>query len=139
MTKTRHVRIHHAHITVPTSRLEEARRLYLDVLGLEEKPKPAESLKAYPGFWVKTAGPDLHIGGEETGVDRWQSGAHVALEVDSVEELEELRTKLIAAGCTTSEMVDYPGWRRFEWRDLYGNRMEFITPAPSHAPVEAGR
>jgi len=128
------VGIHHIHVTVPIEALSEAQTFYLGVLGLKEKPKP-EPLKVYPGFWVETTGPDLHIGGENTSVDRRQSGAHVALEVQSPEILEDLQRKLEGLGINTSPMVVFPGYTRFEFRDPWGNRTELTTPTAALSAV----
>jgi len=127
-------RLNHVHITVPTDRLAEAHAFYCDVLGLTETPKP-EALKVYPGFWIQLDGLQLHVGGEDSIVNRWESGAHLAIEVA---DLSERRARLEAAGITTEPMVYYPGYDRFEFRDPFGNRMELITPVPGSAdPVEA--
>ena len=127
-------RLNHVHITVPTDRLAEAHAFYCDVLGLTETPKP-EALKVYPGFWIQLDGLQLHVGGEDSIVNRWESGAHLSIEVD---DLGERRARLEAAGIIIKPMVDYPGYDRFEFRDPFGNRMELITPVPGSAdPVEA--
>ena len=117
--------LNHVHITVPLGGLDVARRFYLDVVGLTEVERP-EPLKVYPGFWVQLAGLQLHIGGEDTDADRWASGAHLSIEVD---DLEVRRARIEKAGVPTREMVHYPGFERFEFRDPFGNRMELIKPA----------
>ena len=63
--------------------------------------------------------------GVETGVDRWRSKAHVAYQVD---DLAAWRDKLAAIGVEALESVPIPGFDRFECRDPFGNRMEFIQP-----------
>jgi hypothetical protein len=35
---------------------------------------------------------------------------------------------LLAAGAQILESVPIPGYRRFEFRDPFGNRVEFIQP-----------
>lgn len=60
--------IHHAQITIPAGKEEEARAFYCGVLQLEEIPKP-ESLMHRGGFWVRVGNRQLHIG-TENGVDR---------------------------------------------------------------------
>jgi catechol 2,3-dioxygenase-like lactoylglutathione lyase family enzyme len=133
-TDGRPERLNHVHITVPTDRLAEAHAFYCDVLGLTETAKP-ETLKVYPGFWIQLDGLQLHVGGEDSIVNRWESGAHLSIEVD---DLSERRARLEAAGITIKPMVYYPGYDRFEFRDPFGNRMELITPVPGSAdPVEA--
>ena len=117
-------RLNHAHITVPLDRLEEARHFYCEIIGLTEVPKPPE-LTVYPGFWLQLDGLQLHVGGDERPVDRWASGAHLAIEVT---DLAARRARLEAFGAELKTMVHYPGYERFEFRDPFGNRMELINP-----------
>jgi len=123
-------RLNHAHITVPMAQLDDARNFYCGIVGLTEIEKP-EVLKVYPGFWVRLAGLELHIGGDDTPIDRWASGAHLAFEVD---DLAERRARLEEAGIEIKAMVFYPGFDRFEFRDPYGNRMELMTRTPVATP-----
>jgi len=122
--------LNHVHITVPIDKLNEARFFYLDIMGLTETPKP-EVLKVYPGFWVQLDGLQLHIGGEDTDVNRWASGAHLSIEVADSHDLNARRARLENAGTLIKTMVEYPGYDRFEFRDPFGNRMELITPSAS--------
>ncbi len=115
--------IHHVQITVPAKAEEAARDFYCGVLGLVAFDKP-DSLKARGGFWVRVGDRELHVSREE-GVDRGATKAHVAYQVNN---LEVWRDKLISAGATIGESVPIPGYNRFECRDPFGNRMEFIQP-----------
>jgi catechol 2,3-dioxygenase-like lactoylglutathione lyase family enzyme len=121
--------LNHVHITVPMDRLDEAREFYCEVIGLTEMEKP-EPLKVYPGFWLRLEGLQLHVGGEDSAVDRWASGAHLSIEVA---DLEERQSRIEAAGIVTKAMVAYPGYQRFEFRDPFGNRMELIRPTSAEA------
>jgi catechol 2,3-dioxygenase-like lactoylglutathione lyase family enzyme len=132
-TDKRPERLNHVHITVPTDRLAEAKAFYCEVIGLTETPKP-EPLKIYHGFWIQLDGLQLHVGGEDSIVNRWESGAHVSIEVD---DLGERRARLEGAGIFIKPMVRYPGYDRFEFRDPFGNRMELITPVAPGEPAEA--
>jgi catechol 2,3-dioxygenase-like lactoylglutathione lyase family enzyme len=123
-TDGRPERLNHVHITVPTDRLAEAHAFYCDVLGLTEVPKP-EALKVYPGFWIQLDDLQLHVGGEDSIVNRWELGAHLSIEVD---DLEERRVRLEAAGVTIKAMVHYPGYDRFEFRDPFVYRRGIRTP-----------
>jgi ADP-ribose pyrophosphatase YjhB (NUDIX family) len=67
----------------------------------------------------------------EDGVDRRASKAHVAYEVDG---LGAWRAKLAAAGTEILEGEPIPGWNRFEFRDPFGNRVEFLERASPAAP-----
>jgi catechol 2,3-dioxygenase-like lactoylglutathione lyase family enzyme len=77
------IRLHHAQITIPKGAEDEARAFYCDILGLPEIIKP-ESLKARGGFWLKIGEQQTHVG-TENGVDRYQTKAHLAYEVDNID------------------------------------------------------
>jgi catechol 2,3-dioxygenase-like lactoylglutathione lyase family enzyme len=114
--------IDHIQITIPTGQEQIARAFYCGVLGLAEIEKP-NSLKGRGGLWVAIGGQELHIGTED-GVDRTLTRAHVAYRV---EDIDSWRAKLERAGCVILESVPIPGCDRFETRDPFGNRMEFIS------------
>ena len=117
------VRLNHVQITVPKAAEEQARQFYCGVLGLQEIEKP-ESLKGRGGFWVQVGMMQLHVSIEE-GVDRSTTKAHVAYEVDDLPAWQE---KLTATGVKMAESVPIPGYDRFEARDPFGNRIEFLQP-----------
>lgn len=117
------LRIHHAQVTTPEGAEEAARGFYCGVLGLKEINKPAE-LEGRGGFWVQVGDRQLHIGTEE-GVDRTLTKAHIAYEVD---DLESWRRKLQTEGLEIAEPPEVPGYERFEFRDPFGNRIEFTQP-----------
>lgn len=115
------LRVHHAQITIPHSEETEARKFYCDILGLKEIPKP-ESLKGRGGFWLELGEAQIHIGVEDD-FDRRKTKAHLAYEVDNLEmwrnRLEEQNIKII-------EGIPIPDYVRFEFRDPFGNRVEFL-------------
>jgi catechol 2,3-dioxygenase-like lactoylglutathione lyase family enzyme len=113
--------IHHVQITVPRGREADARRFYCHFLGLAELPKP-QSLQGRGGFWLQAGALQVHVGVED-GVDRSATKAHVAYEVHG---LQDWRSKLQAAGIDVFDGVPIAGYRRFEFRDPFENRMEFI-------------
>ncbi|MBX3013051.1 MAG: VOC family protein [Caldilineaceae bacterium] len=113
--------IHHVQITVPRHAEKTARAFYCDLLGLPELEKPA-ALAARGGFWVQVGPLQLHIGTEE-GVDRAATKAHVAY---LVTDLALWRTRLATHGITILESIPIPGYDRFECRDPFDNRLEFI-------------
>ncbi len=117
------LRLHHAQITIPTGEEEAGRQFYCGVLGLREIEKPA-SLQGRGGFWLQVGEQQLHLG-TENGVDRAATKAHLAYEVA---DLEAWRTRLKRFGVAVQESVPIPGCRRFEIRDPFGNRIEFIQP-----------
>ena len=66
----------------------------------------------------------MHLGVEE-GVDRTLTRAHIAWQVD---DLAAWMSRLAVWGITPLESVPIPGYDRFEFRDPFGNRVEFIQP-----------
>ena len=117
------IRLHHAQITVPRGQEQAARDFYCGLLSLREVEKPA-SLQSRGGFWVGLGDVQIHIGTEDR-VDRRATKAHLAYQVD---DIEAWRERLEAAGVTILESVPIPGYDRFEFRDPFGNRVEFIRP-----------
>ena len=113
--------LHHAQITIPKGAEAQGRHFYCEVLGLPEIAKP-ESIQGRGGFWLQVGDRQVHVGTED-GVDRKASKAHLAYQVTDITEWQE---KLQAAGITMLDSVPIPGYRRFEARDPFGNRIEFI-------------
>ena len=116
--------VNHVQISIPKGAEDEARAFYSGVLGLNEIPKPDE-LAGRGGFWLELGSQQIHFGAEDD-VDRTKTKAHVAYEVD---DLEGWRTKLTAAGYEVVDGIPIPGWDRFEFRDPFGNRVEFLEKA----------
>lgn len=116
-------RLHHAQITIPEGAEDEGRRFYCGLLGLPEIAKPA-SLAGRGGFWLQVGDTQVHVG-TEVGVDRLATKAHLAYEVADV---AAWRARLEAAGIAPLDAVEIPGYARFECRDPFGNRIEFIQP-----------
>ncbi|OPA73778.1 glyoxalase [Paenibacillus selenitireducens] len=115
------VGFHHAQITIPKNQELAARRFYCELLQLNEIPKPA-SLEGRGGFWVQIGAQALHIGTED-GVDRSKTKAHLAYEV---RDLDKIRSLLDQHAVEILESVPITGYVRFECRDPFGNRVEFI-------------
>ena len=116
-------RLHHAQITIPKGAEEEARAFYCTLLGLPETEKPL-SLQGRGGFWIQLADQQFHIGTED-GVDRTLTKAHLAYEVDDIGYwLHHMQSHGVEIG----DSVGIPGFERFEIRDPFGNRVEFIQP-----------
>jgi catechol 2,3-dioxygenase-like lactoylglutathione lyase family enzyme len=114
--------VHHAQITIPKGFEDRARRFYCQVLGLREIPKP-ESLRARGGFWLELGSLQIHVGTEEIIEPRPESKAHLAY---LVEDLAGWRRKLEQYGIKILEGIPIPGYNRFEFRDPFGNRVEFL-------------
>ncbi|MEM9955837.1 MAG: VOC family protein [Chloroflexota bacterium] len=113
--------IHHANISIPSGQEDLARQFYGDVLGLQEIEKP-DALKANGGLWFRLANIDLHIGTQDN-IDRSTLKMHLAYQVD---DLTLWRTKLETVGITIKENTAIPDFDRFEIRDPFGNRIEFV-------------
>lgn len=113
--------IHHAQITIPRGSEEQGRQFYCQVLGLPEIEKP-ESLQGRGGFWLQVGDRQVHVGTED-GVDRMATKAHLAYQVTDV---AEWRARFQELGIKLLDGVPIPGYERFEIRDPFGNRIEFI-------------
>jgi catechol 2,3-dioxygenase-like lactoylglutathione lyase family enzyme len=116
------VGLHHVQITIPKGAEEEGRRFYCRVLKLVEVKKP-ESLEGRGGFWLQVGDRQVHVGTED-GVDRRATKAHVAYEVT---DIDAWRSRLEQEGIAILDGVPIPGYERFEFRDPFGNRVEFIS------------
>lgn len=115
------LKVQHAQITIPIGEEEKAREFYCEFLGLKEIAKP-ESLRQRGGFWMELGGFQIHVG-TENDFDRTKTKAHLAYEV---ENLEAWREKLKARNIEISDGVKIPNYERFEFRDPFGNRVEFL-------------
>lgn len=113
--------IHHVNISIPTGEEDNARVFYCDLLGLQEISKP-DALQENGGFWLRLPNIDLHIGIQE-GIQREQLKMHLAYQVD---DLLAWRERLTQAGIVIKENTAIPDFDRFEIRDPFGNRIEFV-------------
>lgn len=113
--------IHHAQITIPKGEEEKAKEFYCKILGIKEIPKP-ESLQGRGGFWLELGDLQIHIG-TENDFDRTNTKAHIAYQV---KDLNSWREKLENNGVKIIEGIPIPNFRRFEFRDPFGNRVEFL-------------
>lgn len=111
----------HAQITISSGAELQARAFYCEFLGLREIPKP-ESLRGRGGFWLEIGALQIHVG-TESDFDRTKTKAHLAYEV---EDLAAWREKLESINIKIIEGVPIPGCDRFEFRDPFGNRVEFL-------------
>lgn len=113
--------IHHAQITIPVGAEDHAREFYCGLLGLKEIPKP-DSLAGRGGLWLEVGDRQVHVGVEEI-LSSNRSKAHIAY---LVEDLEGMRSKLAASNIAIKNGIPIPGYSRFEFRDPFGNRVEFL-------------
>ncbi len=113
--------VHHVQISIPIGAEDAARAFYCGVLGLSEIPKP-DTLTARGGFWLELDGFQIHFG-TENGIDRTKTKGHLAY---LVSDLQHWRTKLAGYGCEVKDGIPIPNYRRIEFRDPFGNRVEFL-------------
>ena len=73
-------------------------------------------------MWLQVGDRQVHIGVEE-GVNRYATKAHIAY---AVSDLEAWRRKVAALGIEVLDGIPIPGYHRFEFRDPFGNRVEFL-------------
>jgi catechol 2,3-dioxygenase-like lactoylglutathione lyase family enzyme len=112
---------HHVQISIPVGAEDEARAFYSGILGMTEIGKP-EALQGRGGFWLELDGFQIHFGTED-GIDRGKTKGHVAY---LVTDLDGWRAKLKANGHPVVEGIPIPHYGRFEFRDPFGNRVEFL-------------
>ena len=120
--------IDHVQIAAPPGCEADARKFYVDVLGMIELEKPA-ALKPRGGIWLQCGMHQVHIGVQ---VDfTAATKAHPALRVL---DMPALRRRLATHKVETIEDDALPGTERFYLHDPFGNRLEFVEaqllPAP---------
>jgi len=113
--------IHHVQVSIPPGGEPAARRFYSELLGLSEVEKPA-SLGDRGGVWFACGDQQLHCGVE---LEVARSRRHPALLTD---DLETLRSRLLAGGVPIVDDRQIPGYRRFYAEDPFGNRIELLQP-----------
>ncbi len=113
--------LHHAQITIPRGAEVQGRQFYCGLLGLPEVEKPA-SLQGRGGFWLQVGPQQVHVGTEDT-VERTATKAHLAYRVNDIEAWQK---RLQESGIEIGNSIPFEGFKRFEIRDPFGNRVEFI-------------
>lgn len=115
------LKLHHAQISIPKGSEKIAREFYCQFLGLKEVTKP-DSLTGRGGFWLELGEIQIHVGTED-GIDRAATKSHLAYQVTV---LQKWRQKLMDLKVVVQEGIPIPGFDRFEFRDPFGNRVEFL-------------
>jgi catechol 2,3-dioxygenase-like lactoylglutathione lyase family enzyme len=115
--------VHHVMMTIPVGLEKQAREFYCETLGLTEIEKPA-SLAGRGGFWLQVGNLQIHVG-TENSFDRMSTKGHIAWQVDDLAAWPE---RLATWGIVPLESIPIEGFDRFEFRDPFGNRVEFIQP-----------
>lgn len=113
--------LHHAQITIPRGAEEQGRQFYCQLLGLPEIEKP-EALRGRGGFWLQVGDKQVHVGTED-GLDRTATKAHLAYEVTDIAAWQK---RLQENDIGILDAIPLLGYVRFEIRDPFGNRIEFI-------------
>lgn len=121
MTGPMIIKVQHAQITIAVGTEEKAREFYRETLGFTEVPRP-QALQGRGGFWLEIGGFQVHVGTDD-GFDRTSTKAHLAYEVES---LGYWRKRLQACHIEILEGLPIPNFNRFEFRDPFGNRVEFL-------------
>ncbi len=111
--------LQHVSSPYPAGEDRSVRRFYAEVLGLHEQPTP--STLAGMGLLWFTAGEglELHF---FPGPQDPESRRHFCFDID---DLEETRRRLVAAGLEPFDDTPIPNRPRFFCRDPVGNLVEF--------------
>jgi catechol 2,3-dioxygenase-like lactoylglutathione lyase family enzyme len=109
--------IDHVQLAIPVGAEDRARAFYVDVLGLEEIPKP-EVMAARGGAWFEAGDVRIHVGVEESFVPARK--AHPALVISG------LRTFIGVTGLDARWNEEIADVVRCHVEDPFGNRIELI-------------
>jgi catechol 2,3-dioxygenase-like lactoylglutathione lyase family enzyme len=122
------MRLHHVQLAIPAGGEPEARRFWVEGIGLPEVDKP-EALRGRGGLWLRSDAIEVHLGVEEPF--RPARKAHPALLLDDVAALDATSTRLEALGYDVDrrERDTFPGHVRVHVHDGHGNRVELLAPA----------
>jgi len=113
--------IDHVQMAIPAGGEDSARSFYLDVLGFNEIPKPAELAKR-GGVWFQSENVQLHLGIEPNFQPAQK--AHPAFIVD---DLNSFIAKAENAGFKTdTSQPALDGFKRAHVFDPFGNRIELM-------------
>ena len=120
------MRLHHVQVAIPAGGEDEARRFWVDGLGMAEVAKP-EPLRARGGLWVRGGAAEVHLGVEEPFHPARK--AHPALLLDDVPALDAAAERLAELGyeVDVSQRDTFPGHVRVHAFDGHGNRVELLA------------
>jgi catechol 2,3-dioxygenase-like lactoylglutathione lyase family enzyme len=114
--------IDHVQLAMPAGEEARARAFYGGLLGLTERPKPAE-LARRGGCWFEDGPVKVHLGVEAPFAPARK--AHIAFRVSDVAELAD---RARAGAFTVVDDEALPGHARIYIYDPFGNRLEFLRP-----------
>ncbi|HEX3771911.1 MAG TPA: VOC family protein [Polyangiaceae bacterium] len=112
----------HVQLAMPAGEEDRARAFYQGILGLPEKPKPA-NLAARGGVWFERGDLKVHLGVEKDF--RPATKAHPAF---LVEDLPALVARCREGGHRVVDDEPLEGYARAYVFDPFGNRLEFMEP-----------
>lgn len=112
--------IDHVQLAMPAGGEEQARRFYRDVLGIPERPKPAD-MAARGGCWFESATVKIHLGIDPAF--RAATKAHPGLVVS---ELNQIVALCRQQGLEVTEGGRLGERQRAFVNDPFGNRIELI-------------
>ncbi|MGO4571587.1 glyoxalase [Microvirga sp. 2TAF3] len=115
------LRLDHVQLAIPPGAENECRRFYVDILGMEEVPKPP-ALAKRGGLWLRSGEVQIHLGVE--------ADFHPALKAHPgivVGDLDRLAETLARSGHEPIWDDSLPEIRRFYVADPLGNRLEFLA------------
>lgn len=112
--------IDHVQLAMPAGQEELARRFYGEVLGLPEKPKPAD-MAGRGGCWFESESVKIHL-----GVDKNFHAATKAHPGLLVSNLRGILERCRSQGSDSIDQTSLPGYQRAFVNDPFGNRIELI-------------
>jgi catechol 2,3-dioxygenase-like lactoylglutathione lyase family enzyme len=112
--------LHHIQLAIPVDGEADARRFYVEILGLTEVAKP-DALAARGGLWVRADQLEIHLGVDQQF--RPQLKAHPGI---LVRRIHALADRLTSHDVPVEWDENFPGMLRFYTADNNGNRLEFL-------------
>jgi len=113
-------RLDHILLAMPAGGESDARKFYLEILGIPEAMKPA-NLAARGGCWFEDGELKIHL-----GVEKNFAPARKAHPAFIVEDLAALTSALIKAGYPVAHDQPLEGYDRIFVDDPFGNRIELM-------------
>jgi catechol 2,3-dioxygenase-like lactoylglutathione lyase family enzyme len=116
--------IDHVQLAAPPGCEADARRFFVELLGLTEVPKPP-AMAVRGGVWFQCGAQQIHIGVEKDF--RAAKKSHPALRLVDEAGLDALRARLTSAGVAVRDDDEIQETARFFAEDPWGNRLEFVA------------
>ena len=123
--------IDHVQLAMPHGGEDDARKFFVEVLGMEEVPKPAH-LAISGGCWFSSGSAHIHLGVEQDFTPAQR--AHPALLVD---DLVTMVQRLEMAGVPFAPGKPLDGYKRGDVLDPFGNRIELMEWVDSVVEAES--